>query len=211
MCIRDRSSSKVLAMEYLEGEPLDRFVQTNPDSSTRNRIGQKLWDLIDTMIRVHRHVHADPHPGNFQVSPDGQLQVLDFGCMKSIPASFFEPFFGMMLSTVHEDESSLQEKLTQLELLLPQDAPEERAFYTKIYRDFVVLLAKPFHLDTFDFSDSDYFAEIGRLSKSIQSSELYKSSKRGRGSKHALYVNRTYFGLYNLLHLLGATVQTGNH
>ena len=35
-----------------------------------------------------------------------------------------------------------------------------------------------------------------------------RDSKKARGIKHALYINRTYFGLYNLLNELGATVNT---
>jgi len=36
-----------------------------------------------------------------------------------------------------------------------------------------------------------------------------KKSKEGRGSQHALYINRTYFGLYSILNVLGAKVKTG--
>jgi predicted unusual protein kinase regulating ubiquinone biosynthesis (AarF/ABC1/UbiB family) len=37
--------------------------------------------------------HADPHPGNFLVSEDRQLTVLDFGCIKGIPDEFYVLYF----------------------------------------------------------------------------------------------------------------------
>jgi hypothetical protein len=37
---------------------------------------------------------------------------------------------------------------------------------------------------------------------------MFKSSRQARGSKHGLYINRTYFGLYNLLNQLKAEVDT---
>ena len=134
--------------------------------------------------------------------------MLDFGCMKTIPESFFTPFFSLMLSDVHEDSEALKMKLEELELILPEDGPEVKLFYLETYRKFIRLLGRPFHEDTFDFSDREFFISINSLSKEIQGSELFKNSKRGRGSKHGLYVNRTYFGLYNLLHLLGANIHT---
>jgi len=204
------STGKVLVMEYLEGRTLDRFVEGEATQFERNRVGQSLWQVIDTMIREHQHVHADPHPGNFQVGENGELQMLDFGCMKTIPESFFTPFFSLMLSNVHCDSNELEKKLEDLELLLPQDTPAERSFYLDTYREFIMLLGRPFHEKTFDFSDREFFLAIDQLSKKIQSSDLYKGSKRGRGSRHGLYVNRTYFGLYNLLHLLGAEVNTSS-
>jgi hypothetical protein len=79
----------------------------------------------------------------------------------------------------------------------------------EIYRNFVRLLGKPFFKDTFDFSDDMYFKSVREMSEQLQSSPIFKKSKRGRGSKHGLYVNRAYFGLYNLLHLLKVEVRTG--
>jgi hypothetical protein len=35
-----------------------------------------------------------------------------------------------------------------------------------------------------------------------------RESKKARGVKHAIYINRTYFGLYNLLYDLKASVNT---
>jgi hypothetical protein len=35
-----------------------------------------------------------------------------------------------------------------------------------------------------------------------------RDSKKARGIKHALYINRTYFGLYSILNELGANIDT---
>ncbi len=63
----------------------------------------------------------------------------------------------------------------------------------------ISLLGRPFHNETFDFSDDAYFKEIFDLSERLSNMKELKNSRQARGSRHALYINRTYFGLYNLL------------
>ena len=204
----EHSTRRILCMEYLEGLTMQEWLQQRPDQSERDRIGQLIWDSFDRMIALHQEVHADPHPGNFKIGHDGRLQILDFGCVKNIPQDFFHTFFSMMNPEVHEDTQRFQEHLSRLDLLLDEDSIEERNFYLGVYRQFVRLLGRPFTEPQFDFSDEEYFVSIQRLSKDLQASSVYKRSKRGRGSPHGLYVNRTYFSIYNLLNMMGAKVQT---
>ena len=63
----------------------------------------------------------------------------------------------------------------------------------------LLLFTEPFHSDQFDFSDEVFFAKIAALGqKYAQSTELRKMNGN-RGSKHFIYINRTFFGLYNLM------------
>jgi predicted unusual protein kinase regulating ubiquinone biosynthesis (AarF/ABC1/UbiB family) len=202
------STDRILTMEYLEGQTLDVFAK-HASQAERNRIGKILWDVFDEQIRVHRSVHADPHPGNFQVGTDGRLQLLDFGCVKDIPESFFAPFFELMNPIILENPSQLEANLMQLDLIHPEDNPLEKKFFTEVYQDLILLLGRPFFQDRFDFGDPDFFRQIMSLSDRLQKSKIYKGSKKGRGQRDGLYVNRTYFGLYNLLRLLKADIQTG--
>jgi hypothetical protein len=72
----------------------------------------------------------------------------------------------------------------------------------------IMLLGRPFHDDRFDFADNSYFNEIYQLSERLSKIKELRNSKHPRGSRHGLYVNRTYFGLYQLLNMLGANVAT---
>ncbi len=202
------SGRKVLTMEYLEGQAFDQFAK-HGSLPMRQAVGQRLWDIFDRQMRRDHHVHADPHPGNFLVSSQGELMMLDFGCTKKIPDSFHLPFFKMMQPEYHDQLSLFKELLFELDMLHGEDSPDQVDFFMDTYRRFVKLLGEPFFKTSFDFSDDHYFKAVTELSKQLQSSAIYKNSKRGRGSKHGLYVNRAYFGLYNLLHLLRVEVKTG--
>jgi hypothetical protein len=72
----------------------------------------------------------------------------------------------------------------------------------------IVLLGKPFHTPTFDFGDEAYFASVFEYGEKMSRYKELRESKSARGSRHALYINRTYYGLYSILHELKANITT---
>jgi hypothetical protein len=73
-----------------------------------------------------------------------------------------------------------------------------------MFHEMLSLFTQPFHQEEFDFSDDNFFGRISDLgAKYAKSSEL-KNMNGNRGSKHFIYINRTFFGLYNLMHDLKA-------
>ena len=87
------SSERIITMDYMTGEHLSEFVAHNDNQELSNTLGQALWDFYMYQVHVLKKVHADPHPGNFLISKDGDLIALDFGCMKEIPDNFYHSYF----------------------------------------------------------------------------------------------------------------------
>jgi ubiquinone biosynthesis protein len=75
--VTEYSSENVLTMEFSDGERVDLYARQHPEAMPR---------LINTLVRLTLQTifeeglfHADPHPGNVLVLPDGRLSLLDFG------------------------------------------------------------------------------------------------------------------------------------
>jgi predicted unusual protein kinase regulating ubiquinone biosynthesis (AarF/ABC1/UbiB family) len=163
------------------------------------RIGQTLWDFYMYQIHNLKKVHADPHPGNFLVSDRAELIALDFGCMKHIPNEFYTPYFELAKKENLNNPEFFENTLYQLEILLPSDSTEEKAFFSALFHEMLSLFTQPFHEDIFDFSDERFFNDIAALSQKYAKSSELRSMNGNRGSKHFIYMNRTFFGLYNLM------------
>jgi predicted unusual protein kinase regulating ubiquinone biosynthesis (AarF/ABC1/UbiB family) len=202
------SARRILTMDWLDGQHLKDFLATNPSQEVRNRIGQAMWDFYDFQIHTLRQVHADPHPGNFLLRPDGTLGVIDFGCVKVIPDGYYEHYFALLNPDTIEEKATVERIFYYLEFIVPTDSERDKAFFTELFVRMIRLLAKPFAGDSFDFGDDAYFDEVYGLAEEVANVEELKNSKVARGSQHGLYVNRTYFGLYSLLHELRAQVNT---
>lgn len=204
------SNQRILTMDWIEGLHLREWIRNDPPQTERNVIGQALWDFYDYQIHTLRQVHADPHPGNFLITPDGKLGIIDFGCVKVIPADFYEQYFQLMKKEVLDDSFDLEELFLSLGFLTTADSRKERIFFTNLFKEMILLLGKPFHHDSFDFGNDAYFRQIYDVGERLSTMKELRQSKSARGNKHGLYINRTYFGLYNLLNDLKSEIIT-NH
>jgi predicted unusual protein kinase regulating ubiquinone biosynthesis (AarF/ABC1/UbiB family) len=202
------SGKRVITMSWIEGMHLKEFLQTNPSQELRNQIGQALWDFYNFQQHELRAVHADPHPGNFLITPEGKLGVIDFGCIKEMPDDFYYPFFSSTSTDLLENKEETIKAFRQLEMILPKDNPQQVEFYYTLYKEMIGLFAKPYLKSTFDFSQSEFFDRLYAYGEKIAKMPEFKQA---RGVKHFIYVNRTNFGLYNILHELKAEVNTDTY
>ena len=200
------SSEKIITMDWMTGIHLSEFTKTNTNQETANQIGQALWDFYMYQIHILKKVHADPHPGNFLVNKENQLVALDFGCMKQIPDDFYTPYFELIDKKVINKPKIFNAKLFELEILRRDDSTEEVEYFTEMFHDLLSLFTKPFQSETFDFSDESFFESIAQLGERFSKDTNLRKMNGNRGSKHFIYMNRTFFGLYNLMFDLKATI-----
>ena len=202
---KEYSTDRIISMEWMNGLHLTEFASQNNDPVLANKIGQALWDFYMYQIHVLRKMHADPHPGNFLVSKEQELIALDFGCMKSLPDEFYYPYFTLSEKENINNRSLFEKKLCELEILRSDDSKKELDFFKEVFHDLLSLFTQPFHTDYFDFSDKIFFDALSNMAQEFAQKTELRKYNGNRGSKHFIYVNRTFFGLYNLMHTLKAT------
>jgi len=193
------SSKQIITMDWMNGIHLSEFTTTNTNQEVANKLGQALWDFYMFQIHNLKKVHADPHPGNFLVSEKGELIALDFGCMKTIPLDFYNPYFELAKAETLLNKTLFEEKMFELEILRKDDSKEELEFFSEMFHEMLGIFSKPFHVETFDFSDETFFGKIAEFGERYSKNTELRSYNASRGSKHFIYMNRTFFGLYNLM------------
>lgn len=202
------SSKRILTMDWLNGVHLTDFINSNPSRELRNQIGQALWDFYSFQMHNLRLTHADPHPGNFLVQPNGKLAVLDFGCVKEIPESLYQPYFDVANPLVLNNPAELEKRFIALSMIYPDDTQADKDFFIPVFSKMINLLAAPFRNETFDFADDSFMKAAYEYGEQLARMPEIRNSGKPRGSQHVLYINRTFFGLYKLLNSLKANVKT---
>lgn len=204
-----QSSDKILTMDWLEGKPLGEFLKTEKlTKAEANRIGQAMWDFYHFQIHQLKELHADPHPGNFIITNDKKLGIIDFGCVKVIPQEFYPQYFQLLDRDILQNKTKLENAFYQLRFIYSDDSAKDKRFFIDVFTHLVELLGRPFRSNEFDFDNATYFEEVFKFGEQLSNMKELRESKKARGVKHAIYINRTYFGLYNLLYDLKASVNT---
>ena len=206
------STPKILTMDWLEGQPLGEYLKKGkPDKETANRLGQAMWDFYHFQFHQLKAVHADPHPGNFIITTDEKLGVIDFGCVKEIPEDYYKLYFQFHHKEILEDPIRMEKLFYDRKFIYEDDSEREKKFFKAVFKELLELLARPFFTKQFDFADPAYFETLYKTGERLSNMKELRESKKARGIKHALYINRTYFGLYSILNELGATVNTHSY
>ena len=201
--IEDYSTERVLTMTFLEGVHLKEFLENDPSQEEKNHYGQLIWDFFHEQVRDSDEIHADTHPGNFLFTDDGKLGIIDFGCVKNFPDSFFIDYLRLLPTHLNRDLEEIKDLYFRLGVL--RDNPEtndKEKRYFEFCLNYGFTFAMPYQSDSFDFGDPEYRDMIRGYTKNAP------VGNEARGNKHFLYSTRVHLGLYHFLMKLGATVQT---
>ena len=205
------SCHKIITMDWMEGLHLSEFLATNPSQAVRDKIGQALWNFYMYQIHKLKRFHADPHPGNFLVDDQENLVAIDFGCIKEIPMDFYVPYFEVSAPETLKNPQKFKEKLTELEILKPTDSAKEITFFTDLFHELLTIFTQPVHADFFDFSDATFYNSVANMSQKFTQDKTLRKMNGNRGSRHFIYVNRTFFGLYQLMFDIKAKIEVNQY
>lgn len=205
------SGPKILTMSWIDGIHLSEFSEQNSDQNLSNSIGQALWDFYMYQMHELRQVQADPHPGNFLITKDNKLGVIDFGCIKEINEEFYTPYFNLTKKEILDDPKVFIEHLLELEIIHDTDSKKEQDFFIEMFHEMLSKFALPFQSDTFNFAKVNFLGDLAELGNKYSQSADLKKFNGNRGSKHLLYMNRTFFGLYSLLNQLKAEININQY
>ena len=96
---------RLLTMSWLDGRPLMHRLAENPPQEERNRIAEALFHAWYVPFYRYGVIHGDPHLGNYQVRPDGTVNLLDFGAIRVFDAKFVRGVIDLYEAVRDNDEA----------------------------------------------------------------------------------------------------------
>ncbi|ORA78423.1 ABC transporter ATP-binding protein [Mycolicibacter kumamotonensis] len=96
------SAPKVIVSEWVEGRRLSAVISSGTKQERDSACALLLEFTLSSPVRVGL-VHADPHPGNFMLLPDGRLAVIDFGAVAEHPGGI-PPEFAELLCWARDEQ-----------------------------------------------------------------------------------------------------------
>ena len=105
---------RVLVMEFVEGTRIDRL---DPAHVNVPFIVQTLVELYVQMELIDGLFHADPHPGNVMVAPDGRLVLVDFGAVVRVPIKMRRALVHTSIAAIRRDPDGVIQGFSDLGLV----------------------------------------------------------------------------------------------
>jgi predicted unusual protein kinase regulating ubiquinone biosynthesis (AarF/ABC1/UbiB family) len=110
----DYTTRRVLTMEYLEGIKVTEHQLMEQYQINRQALAAKLLQIYVKQILIDGFYHADPHPGNLFITPEGKIIMVDFGMTDSITPDLKETLIEMVFALVNRDYDQVTHYLKEL-------------------------------------------------------------------------------------------------
>ncbi|WP_446341184.1 ABC1 kinase family protein [Coleofasciculus chthonoplastes] len=115
------TSNRVLTLEYAPGIKISHYEALEAAGLDRKLLAQLGARAYLQQLLNDGFFHADPHPGNLAVSPEGSLIFYDFGMMGRIKANVREQLMETLFGIAQKDANRVVGSLVELGALSPVD------------------------------------------------------------------------------------------
>ncbi|MEV7184243.1 AarF/UbiB family protein [Kitasatospora sp. NPDC093102] len=111
----EHSSRRVLVLAWMDGVTLGSAGAALPgDEADRAALARQLLECVLQQIMLGGVFHADPHPGNIMLLPDGRLGLLDFGSVGRVDRMLRASLRNLLLAIHRSDPVALCDALLEL-------------------------------------------------------------------------------------------------
>jgi predicted unusual protein kinase regulating ubiquinone biosynthesis (AarF/ABC1/UbiB family) len=124
--VLDLTTERVLTMDYVEGRKVTDVGRLGLTDVDGRPIVEQLFEAYLRSILSEGFLHADPHPGNLLLTPDGRLAVLDLGMVTTVPPRIQEKVLRLLVAI--GDDNGEQAARVLSEMGQPLDHYDPLAF-----------------------------------------------------------------------------------
>ncbi|GAB3970809.1 AarF/UbiB family protein [Streptomyces sparsus] len=113
------ATPRVLIQTLADGQSANRLKEDELSTKQRKKVAKELMAYVFKSYFTGRVFHADPHPGNVLVSPNGRAHIIDWGMVGRLDRSTSSAVLGAMVSMAYNDGPALARSWMQLGTTLP--------------------------------------------------------------------------------------------
>ncbi|RJS23973.1 AarF/ABC1/UbiB kinase family protein [Corallococcus sp. H22C18031201] len=146
--IQELSAERVLTLELLPGQTLKDWGTTNPSPEDRFRVARQLIRATYGPFFCAGEIHADPHPGNYMVMPDGRLGLLDFGSVKRFSPRFVDVNRRMFALSLEHEMPDILELCREVGFTVELPGPEAAGLLSEVLH----IAGRPLRATPYDYA-----------------------------------------------------------
>ncbi|MFU8895848.1 MAG: ABC1 kinase family protein [Gammaproteobacteria bacterium] len=149
----DFSTQRVLAMDWVDGEPLDQLIRKDVPQEVRDNIAEAVQDLTFLELYEFRFMQTDPNFANYLYRhEDGRLVLLDLGAAVEFPQDFVDRYRRITRAILDEDRVAVAKHAAAIGYLRETDSERHQ----QLVVDLIMMVCEPLlHEGPYDFGATD--------------------------------------------------------
>ena len=196
----DFTTARILAMDFIDGIPLETLGQHAYPQRLRDHIGMLLYRLVLRELFEFRFVQSDPNFANYLfLAATGQVALLDFGGSRDIPPQFARGYAHAFEAAANSDRTALQGALQEIGFLRADTVAEVQSAFIDLF----LFGCEPFrHRGAYDFAASKLPGRVRDVGLEL----AFRTGGFRLPPPDAVFVNRKLVGTFLLCARLRARV-----
>jgi predicted unusual protein kinase regulating ubiquinone biosynthesis (AarF/ABC1/UbiB family) len=152
----DMTTTRILAMDYVEGVPLESLAGEDVTQDLKDSVGSLLQHLMFRELFEFRTMQSDPNFANYLYQPEeDRIVLLDFGSTVTFKEEFTHRYARIARAMIDGDDIALRHLAEKMGYIYPDNSDE----YVSRILDMIRLVSEPvIHGGVYDFGSSDVFA-----------------------------------------------------
>ena len=191
-------TSRVLVTDWLDGTPLSEMI-AHGTQDERDRAGLLFVRFLFSGPARAGLLHADPHPGNYRITPDGRLGVFDYGLVARLPDGFPRQIGRLLRIGLDGDFDLVTDGLRAEGFIKPGVEIDSHELY-----DYLQPFTDPARVETFRFTREWMRSQFQRISNVRGASAGAATALKLNLPPSYLLIHRVWSGGIGVLAQLGA-------
>jgi aarF domain-containing kinase len=195
-------STHTLATQWMEGKSISQWQKDHnhepaKTQELRNKVSESLMWLLMQEIFVLSTLQSDPNPGNFLLTTDGYVTMLDFGATEEVPEWLKLGYLSLTKACLGGTKTDIINTCIQLKFLTESDSQKAKDAFVSM----MAIASEPFEHNTYEF-------KRGALMPRIKEHAIrYIAETRFRSPpSEIVFINRRISGTQMTLEQLGGTI-----
>ena len=203
--IPELSTSKILAMSFIEGPTLNDWIEQNPSNDKKEEVANLMLKLFKEEFFNFGLVQTDPNPANFLIK-ENPLRVvcLDLGASVSYSQEFIKDYKTLIKYVLQKDRQKMVECFVHSDMIDSRESEKCIEMFIKMQFH----AAKPFNKDyqPFDYSSVEFNKQLKK-----NAYDFIKSLKYSSPPKELIFLHRKFGGVFLILKKLAVKIDTSNY
>ena len=153
------SSKHVLTSEFMEGCKIGDVAAIDRMGVDRRELARHVVTTYCQMIFVDGEYHADPHPGNLLVQPDGSVVFLDFGAVATLSPGMRRGITDFLAGVIKRDTGKIVAALRQMGFIAHSPGSEQVS--ERVIEHFHRRFQQEVRLESFNLQDIKFDPQLG--------------------------------------------------